>query len=147
MSSKVLKAQEPVYGGYVLHRSEKEGITFIKGALPGEVVDVSIDEKKRDYSVASVLEVVEPSPHRIEPSCRHFGQCGGCHLQFIAYPRQLEMKNHVVIDCLRRLGESKPLWSFPFTVNHPGIAEGGSSRYPGRGLRAFTGRIPGILLR
>lgn len=99
-----LKAQEPVYGGYVLHRSENEGITFIKGALPGELVEVKVEEKKRDYSVASVLEVVEPSAHRIEPACAYFDECGGCQLQFVSYPRQIEMKNHVLLDCLRRLG-------------------------------------------
>lgn len=119
MSSVTLKAQEPVYGGYVLHRSEKEGITFIKGALPGELVEVFVEEKKRDYSVGSVVEVVEPSPQRIEPPCQYFGVCGGCHLQFAAYPRQVEMKNNVVIDCLRRLGGIEahlepPLYAEPF---------------------------------
>jgi 23S rRNA (uracil1939-C5)-methyltransferase len=125
MSSITLKAQEPVYGGFVLHRSEKEGITFIRGALPGELVEVSIEEKKRDYSVGSVVEVVEPSPHRIEPSCRYFGTCGGCHLQFAAYPRQVEMKNNVVIDCLRRLGGidaslEPPLYAEPFGYRRRG---------------------------
>ena len=83
MSRLELKAQEPVYGGYVLHRSEQEGITFIKGAIPGEVVEVEVEEKKRDYRVASVVEVLEPSPQRTEPPCQYFGDCGGCHLQFI----------------------------------------------------------------
>ena len=125
MSSITLKAQEPVYGGYVLHRSDKEGITFIKGALPGELVEVSIDEKKRDYSVGTVVEVVEPSPHRIEPPCGYFGLCGGCHLQFAAYPRQVEMKNNVVLDCLRRLGGIEtllepPLYAEPFGYRRRG---------------------------
>jgi len=137
MSSKVLKAQEPVYGGYVLHRSEQEGITFIKGALPGEVVDVSIDEKKRDYSVASVLEVVEPSPHRIEPSCRYFGECGGCHLQFVAYPRQVEMKNHVVMDCLRRLGGIETSLELPLYGESFGYRRRGQFKVSRDGIIGF----------
>ncbi|MFC1549491.1 class I SAM-dependent RNA methyltransferase [Nitrospirota bacterium] len=125
MSSITLKAQEPVYGGFVLHRSETEGITFIKGALPGELVEVSIEEKKRDYSVGSVVEVVEPSTHRIEPPCAYFGTCGGCHLQFAAYPRQVEMKNNVLIDCLRRLGGidahlEPPLYGKPYGYRRRG---------------------------
>lgn len=104
MSQNLLKAQEPVYGGYVLHRAEGESITFIKGAVPGELVEVSIQEKKRDYSVGTVVEVVEPSPYRREPACEYFGSCGGCQLQFITYPRQVELKDQVVRDCLKRLG-------------------------------------------
>ena len=116
----VLKAQGPVYGGYVLHRSEKEGITFIKGAIPGETVEVAVEVKKRDYSVARVMEVVEPSSNRMEPTCQYFGECGGCHLQYVTYPRQVEMKNHVLLDCLRRLGGIEevhldpPLYGEPF---------------------------------
>ena len=74
----LLKAEEAVYGGYVLSR--KDGIVFIRGAIPGEVVEVTLEEKKRDYSVASVVDIVEPSESRTEPSCQYFGECGGCHL-------------------------------------------------------------------
>lgn len=125
MSRITLKAQDPVYGGYVLHRSENEGITFIKGALPGELVEVTVEEKKRDYSVASVLEVIEPSAHRIEPACEYFEVCGGCHLQFAAYPRQIEMKNHVLLDCMKRLGGidvylEPPIYGKPFGYRRRG---------------------------
>ena len=102
MTQQVLKAEDPVYGGYVINRAE--GIVFIKGAIPGEVVEVQVEEKKRDYLVASVVDIVEPSPHRMEPTCQHFGQCGGCHLQFIDYHEQVRMKRHVLLDCLKRIG-------------------------------------------
>jgi 23S rRNA (uracil1939-C5)-methyltransferase len=98
----VLKAEEAVYGGYVIAKAE--GVVFIRGAIPGELVSVSVDEKKKDYSVASVTGIIEPSEARIEPHCRYFGDCGGCQLQFVSYEKQIEMKNHVLLDCLRRIG-------------------------------------------
>ncbi len=96
-----LKAEAPVYGGYVIARNE--GIVFVKGALPGETVLARTVEKKKDYSVAFTQEVLEPSPHRVEPFCGHFGECGGCHLQHIAYVEQVSMKNAIIKDSLRRI--------------------------------------------
>jgi|Deesub1362A_J573_1020465.scaffolds.fasta_scaffold00027_49 23S rRNA (uracil1939-C5)-methyltransferase len=101
----VLKAEAPVYGGFVISRND--GIVFIKGAVPGEVVEVSIDEKKRDYSVASVTDIIEPSSYRVEPLCRYFGACGGCQLQFVSYEKQVSMKTEILTDCLERIGDIK----------------------------------------
>ena len=100
--SLVVKAHSPVYGGYVISR--EDGIIFIKGAIPDEVVDVSISEKKRDYSIATVLNVLEPSPYRITPPCPVFGICGGCQLQFISYERQVSMKEEILLDSIKRIG-------------------------------------------
>lgn len=101
-----LKAETPVYGGFVIGRSE--GVVFIKGALPGEMVEVEITEKKKDYSVAQVNEVLEASPSRVEPSCPSFGICGGCQLQHISYAEQVLMKNSILKDALKRLGGLEP---------------------------------------
>ena len=98
----ILKSLMPAYGGYTIAREEK--VIFIKGAIPGEVVEVEIEEKKRDYSIASVKNIVEPSEYRSEPECRVFGICGGCQLQFISYERQLSMKDEILLDSLNRLG-------------------------------------------
>ena len=96
-----VKTEAPVYGGYVIARND--GIVFVKGALPGETVLARTVEKKKDYSVAVTQEVLEPSPFRVEPFCAHFGECGGCHLQHIAYAEQVSMKNAILKDSLRRL--------------------------------------------
>lgn len=98
----ILKALTPAYGGYTIARDEK--VIFIKGAIPGEVVEVEIAEKKRDYSVANALTVVEPSEHRVNPPCPVFGICGGCQLQYITYEKQLSMKDEILLDACRRLG-------------------------------------------
>ncbi|MBI5073934.1 MAG: class I SAM-dependent RNA methyltransferase [Nitrospirae bacterium] len=98
----ILRPSLPAYGGYSLARDEK--VILIKGAVPGELVEVNIDEKKRDYMLATVTQVLEPSEFRVEPKCPVFGICGGCHLQFIAYEKQVSMKEEVLVDSLTRLG-------------------------------------------
>jgi 23S rRNA (uracil1939-C5)-methyltransferase len=99
---KILKSLMPAYGGFSLARDEK--VIFIKGAVPGEVVEVRIEEKKKDYSIASVVGVLEPSEHRVEPQCRVFGICGGCQLQYVSHEKQLDMKNEILLDSLARIG-------------------------------------------
>ncbi|GAB4484199.1 MAG: class I SAM-dependent RNA methyltransferase [Thermodesulfovibrionales bacterium] len=98
----ILKSAAPAYGGYTIAREEK--IILIRGAIPGEVVETVIEENRRDYAVASVTQVVEPSEHRIEPQCPVFGSCGGCHLQFMTYDRQVTLKEEVLLDSLSRQG-------------------------------------------
>ena len=105
VSSLILKAQTPVYGGYVMGRDGK--VVFIRGAVPGELVEVSLDEKKRDYSVASVRNVIEPSPSRRVPPCSLFGICGGCQLQFMEYGMQVSVKEEILLDAMRRIGETE----------------------------------------
>lgn len=102
MMEQVLKSLMPAYGGYSLARDEK--VIFIRGAIPGEVVEVRIEEKKKDYSIASVINVIEPSEYRVEPQCRVFGICGGCQLQFATHEKQLDMKNEILLDSFVRIG-------------------------------------------
>ncbi len=98
-----IKAGVPVYGGYTLTRQEGEGVIFVKGALPDEVVDIRIEEKKKDYSIARVLEIIEPSQWRVKPLCEVYGLCGGCQLQHADYDYQLNIKAEVLKDILRRI--------------------------------------------
>lgn len=91
----------PAYGGYTIARDEK--VILIKGAIPGEIVDVTIEEKKRDYSIASVSNVIEASEYRISPRCSVFGICGGCRLQFVSCEKQRMMKDEIILDSLKRI--------------------------------------------
>jgi 23S rRNA (uracil1939-C5)-methyltransferase len=68
-------------------------------SIPGERVRVRVPE--RPSSFVTALEILEPSPHRITPLCRHFGPCGGCSWQHIAYPQQLRLKTAIVDDLVR----------------------------------------------
>jgi 23S rRNA (uracil1939-C5)-methyltransferase len=98
----ILKSLLPAYGGYTVARDEK--VILIKGAIPGEVVEVKIEEKRKDYALAKVLHVVEASEHRIEPKCSVFGFCGGCQLQFVTDEKQRQIKDEIILDSLKRIG-------------------------------------------
>lgn len=77
---------------------------FVPGTTPGDKVLVRIIKKKKKYREAKLLEILEPSPHRIEPKCRHAKVCGGCSWQHIPYQKQLEFKTQQVRDHMSRIG-------------------------------------------
>jgi 23S rRNA (uracil1939-C5)-methyltransferase len=79
-------------------------IVFVFAALPGERVLIRIDKATRKYSEASVIEVLEPSPDRIEPLCPHFTVCGGCSMQHVDAAMQLEMKQQSVLGMMQHAG-------------------------------------------
>jgi 23S rRNA (uracil1939-C5)-methyltransferase len=73
-------------------------VVFVPGALPGEKVRVRIASASRKYARGTVVKVEKASPARETPRCRHFGICGGCHMQHMAYDAQLDMKEDRVAD-------------------------------------------------
>jgi 23S rRNA (uracil1939-C5)-methyltransferase len=77
--------------GVARHRDQIITVPF---TIPGERVRVSIDRSRT--RAATLLEVVRASPHRVQPGCAHFGVCGGCAWQHIAYPEQLRLKTEMV---------------------------------------------------
>ena len=80
-------------------------VLFIEKAVPGDVVDVEIYRKKRNYAEARIKTLVKPSEHRTEPFCIHFGTCGGCKWQHMTYEAQLHFKQKSVVDALTRIGK------------------------------------------
>jgi 23S rRNA (uracil1939-C5)-methyltransferase len=75
--------------------------------LPGETARVEIAEDKGRYAFARAVEVLKPSPDRVEPPCPYFGAegCGGCHWQHADYQAQLRFKAEIVADQLTRIGK------------------------------------------
>jgi 23S rRNA (uracil1939-C5)-methyltransferase len=78
---------------------------FIPFTLEGEKVEAAIAETKPGFARAKVESVVEPSPHRIAPSCQYFARCGGCHYQHTTYEHQLEIKTEILRENLRRFAK------------------------------------------
>ncbi len=82
-----------------------EGMTFfVKDALIGDLARVGVTKMKKTYGYARLIEVVEPSPDRVEPVCAFSRRCGGCQLQALSYDKQLEFKQRLVENDLRRIG-------------------------------------------
>ena len=77
---------------------------FVFGGIPGERVTAEVVRVHRKYSSATVVDVLEPAPSRVDPPCQYFGECTGCQWQHIAYDTQLAAKREKVIDALIRVG-------------------------------------------
>ena len=82
-----------------------EGYTlFIKDAVVGDKVRAKVIKAKKNYGYARLMEVLEPSPDRVEPRCSCARQCGGCQIQALSYQRQLQFKEEKVRNVLERIG-------------------------------------------
>ena len=79
-------------------------VVFVDFAVPGDVVDIQVYKKKKNYMESFLKRIVQPSPYRRAPFCEHFGVCGGCRWQHLPYEMQLEAKRQQVEDQLVRLG-------------------------------------------
>lgn len=82
---------------------------FVPGALVGERVRVKITLVKKHYAIGTLQHVIEPSAHRIEPTCHIYDACGGCQLQHLSYEGQLIAKRQQVVDALTRIGGQENL--------------------------------------
>ena len=93
-------------GGFGL--AHAEGLTlFVALAAPGDILRVKIERKRGSVGFASIVEVVKPSPVRVEPPCPYFGLCGGCDFQQLDYEAQLAAKVEIIRDCLHRIAHIK----------------------------------------
>ena len=79
-------------------------VIFVPFVVPGDVVDIQVYRNKRHYSEGRAVKFHHLSDKRVEPACPHFGVCGGCKWQTMAYAAQLEAKQRQVRDNLERLG-------------------------------------------
>ncbi len=81
---------------------------FVHGALPGERVLARLLARQRRYDDAEAVEILHPSPQRVEPRCVHFGVCGGCALQHLDAAEQIQRKQETLLQNLERIGKVVP---------------------------------------
>lgn len=123
-----------VAGGETIARDDGK-VVFVRGAVPGDTVDVALSEIKKDWSRGHVDHVVDPGPDRVEPPCAaRVRGCGGCDWQHVAVDAQLGYKADIVADAMRRtakladasigLGASVPSSGYRTTVRVVGDARG-----------------------
>lgn len=97
-----LVIEKMVPGGFGLGRLDEGIVALVRYVLPGEKVLVREMERRKDYVSATLLEVLTPSPDRINPPCPIYGRCGGCDLQHAAGPAQILIKKNILLENLQR---------------------------------------------
>lgn len=90
--------------GLGVGRLNEGKVVFVKGAIPGDTVDISVHVSKKKFGIAMMEKLVVASSDRVTPACTHFGTCGGCKWQHQAYTAQLASKQQQVTDALQRIG-------------------------------------------
>ncbi|MBN1250972.1 MAG: 23S rRNA (uracil(1939)-C(5))-methyltransferase RlmD [Bacteroidales bacterium] len=83
---------------------EREIIVFVKDCIPGDIVDIQVDRKKKSFMEAYPVKFHKLSDVRIDAKCSHFGVCGGCKWQSLPYQKQIEYKHKQVVDQLTHIG-------------------------------------------
>lgn len=99
-----LPVEKVIYGGAGLSRHEGR-VVMTPFVLPGETVRVAVEKEKKDLIEARLLEVLQPSPNRVEAPCRIYSKCGGCQLQHATYEEQLTIKQANLREVLQRIGK------------------------------------------
>ncbi|MCK5945311.1 MAG: class I SAM-dependent RNA methyltransferase, partial [Planctomycetes bacterium] len=110
-----LRTERLAFGGATIARHQGMAV-FVPFAAPDERVRVEVTEVQKTFLRAKVVEVLEPGPDRVEPSCRHFGECGGCNYQHVSYEAQVRAKREFVHDALTRIGKFD--WPHEIPVHH-----------------------------
>lgn len=117
----------PIHGvadrGKGVGRTPDGLVLFVEGAVPGDVVDVFVQKKKGGFGEGRIENLVQASPQRVEAFCAHFGVCGGCKWQHLAYEAQLQHKNQTVLDAFARIAkvpvqEFLPILGAPEITNY-----------------------------
>ncbi len=104
-------------------------VVFIPFGAPGDVAEVKIDRKKRNYAEGHIEQLTSPSAIRVEPRCEHFTLCGGCRWQHLPYKFQLKCKQKQVSDALDRIAKiphpelmpilgSESIWEYRYKMEY-----------------------------
>lgn len=104
----VVRVDRLSYGGRGVARVDGY-VVFVPYTAPGDRVRARLVRVKRSFAEAEPVEVLEPSPDRVDPPCPYFGRCGGCTWQHLRYEAQAQAKEHIVRESLERLGGLRDL--------------------------------------
>ncbi len=101
-----ITVEKLVYGGKGIGKID-DRVCFVPFVLPDEVVQVDIKKEKKSFYECEPVQILKPSPYRVDPVCRYFGYCGGCDYMHIDYKKQVEHKNEIFLETLYRIGKIK----------------------------------------
>lgn len=91
--------------GKTVAKTTEGNVIFLPNAVPGDVVDIQTYKKRKAYYEGKAVKFHSYSDKRTEPVCEHFGTCGGCKWQHMAYEHQLFYKQKEVLNNLTRIGK------------------------------------------
>jgi 23S rRNA (uracil1939-C5)-methyltransferase len=114
-----VKIESMAFKGYGVARIDGK-VLFTPYSVTGDEAWIKIIEKKKNYSIGKLTQLIEPSPWRVNPPCPFFGQCGGCQWQHINDSIQTNFKEKILKEILKRLGglkETPPITVAP--LPHP----------------------------
>lgn len=106
-----VEIERVAHGGHCVARLEgpdgRKRVVFVRHALPGELVRVAVTELEKSFLRADAIEVLKPSPDRVEPPCplAHPDGCGGCDFQHATLPAQRTLKEAVIVEQFSRLAD------------------------------------------
>src|SRR2546429_172381 len=86
-------------------------------AAPGDRVRVRVERVQGRVAFASIVEIISPSPVRVEPACPYFGRCGGCDFQHLNYQAKFDPKAAILRACRRRIAQIDLKNEFPMTAS------------------------------
>jgi 23S rRNA (uracil1939-C5)-methyltransferase len=99
-----LRIDSVAFGGDGVGRCQQQ-VVFVPFTVDGDEAVVRITEVRKRFVRGHLEKLLKPSPNRIEPRCRHYALCGGCHYQHIHYARQLRLKEQQVVDAFIRIAK------------------------------------------
>ena len=98
-----VRIESVAYKGFGVARIDGK-VAFVPYTMTGDEAWIEITEEKKRYSLARLIQIIEPSPRRVDPPCPYFGTCGGCQWQHIDDSIQVEQKKEILGETLKRLG-------------------------------------------
>ena len=98
-----VKIEKPIFGGEFLARLPDHRPVFVSFVLPGETAEIQITQEKKGYARGLLINLIEHSEKRVNPPCKYFTECGGCHYQHMQYSDQLLCKQQVVLEQFSRV--------------------------------------------
>ena len=107
-----------MYGGEGLARLDGR-VVFTPFVLPGERIRAQARQEKPGLVRAQTVEVLAPSPERVDAPCPYFARCGGCSYQHAPYEFQLRVKRAILVEELRRLGKIEPPGEIEVVAGEP----------------------------
>jgi len=100
-----VRIERLVFQGDGLGRLQDGRVIFVPSTAPGDEVEVRVEEDRSHFVRGTAVRILAASSVRTDPPCRHFGICGGCQWQHVAYPAQLDWKRRILEELLVRVGK------------------------------------------